>query len=176
MHHLDEVTDQIIGAAIKVHKAFGPGLLESVYNAALGVELVAMGLDVDIGKPVSLDYEGLHLKRAYVVDLLVNKCVVVELKCVQKLTAVDVAQLLTYLKLLDVRVGLLINFNVTLLKHGIRRVVNRHVDEQGNKLPLTGGSESVEEVKKRIDEKEEPDSPLRSRRPPRLPPKDSGCR
>ena len=173
MHALDEVTDQIIGAAIKVHKAFGPGLLESVYNAALGVELVAMGLEVEIGKPVSLDYEGLHLKRAYVVDLLVNRCVVVELKCVQKLTAVDAAQLLTYLRLLDVRVGLLINFNVTLLKHGIRRVVNRHVDDQGNKLPVTGRTESVEEVKKRINDMEPSEDPLRSPRPPRLPPTDS---
>jgi GxxExxY protein len=172
-HPLDQITDQIIGAAIKVHKALGPGLLESVYSAALGVELVALGFDVEIGKPVSLEYEGLHMKRAYVVDLLVDKCVVVELKSVQKLTDVDLAQLLTYLKLLNLRLGLLINFNVSLLKHGIRRVVNRHVDDEGNLLPPSGRVETVNEVKERIDEKEPTRITPRPPRPRRLPPEDT---
>jgi GxxExxY protein len=148
---IDDITNQIIGAAIEVHKKFGPGLLESVYNAALGAELVARGLDVHIGKPISLDHEGLHIKRAYVIDILVNDCVIVEIKCVQKITEVDVAQVLTYLRLMDIRVGLLINFNVTLLKHGIRRVVNRHVDDAGKPLGVTSARESVDEVKERID-------------------------
>lgn len=148
--------DQIIGAAIRVHKKFGPGLLESVYNAALGQELVAMGFDVHIGKPISLDHEGLHISRAYVLDLLVNNCVIVELKCVTKITDLDVAQLLTYLRLTDLRVGLIINFNVTLLKHGIRRVVNRHVDENGKQLPVLGPREAIEEVKQAADAKPDP--------------------
>ena len=155
MHPIDVITSLIIAAAIRVHKKFGPGLLESVYNAALGAELVAMGLDVHIGKPIALDHEGLHINRAYVLDLLVDNRVIVEIKCVSKITDIDVAQLLTYLRLMDLRVGLLINFNVTLLKHGIRRVVNRHVDENGNKLPVLGPSESVEEIQRTV-KKEDP--------------------
>jgi GxxExxY protein len=134
MHPVDRVTDQIIGAAIAVHKQHGPGLLESVYLACLGQELVERGLDVHISMPLSLDYKGLHLHRAYVLDLLVENCVIVEVKCVKKLTDLDVAQLLTYLRLTNLRVGLLINFNVTKLKDGLRRVVNRHVDDNGNLL------------------------------------------
>ena len=168
MHPIDEITDQVIAAAIEVHKKFGPGLLESVYTNALGAELVARGLDVHISKPVSLEHEGLHTHRAFVIDLLVEERVVVEVKSVQKLTEIDFAQTLTYLRLMDLRVGLLINFNVTLLKHGIRRVVNRHVDEQGNKLRVSTGRESVVEVKEKIDGDqkniEEPSRPLRPTR------------
>ncbi len=156
MHPIDQITDQIIAAAIAVHKKFGPGLLESVYTNALGAELVARGLDVHISKPVSLEHEGLHTHRAFVIDLLVNEKVIVEVKSVQKLTEIDFAQTLTYLRLMDIRVGLLINFNVTLLKHGIRRVVNRHVDDEGKRLPVSAGSETVEEVKDRIDRTSKP--------------------
>ena len=151
MHPLDHITDQIIAASIEVHKKFGPGLLESVYTNALGADLVARDFDVHISKPVSLDHEGLHVHRAFVIDLLVDEKVIVEIKSVKKLTDSDFAQILTYLRLMDLRVGLLINFNVPLLKHGIRRVVNRHVDEDGNKLPVTR-PERVDDVKKRIDD------------------------
>jgi GxxExxY protein len=150
-HPIDAVTDQIIRGAITVHKKYGPGLLESVYNVALGLELVAMGLEVEIGKPLSLEHQGVEFNRAYVVDLLVNETVIVELKCVKRITEVDVAQLLTYLRLMNLRVGLILNFNVTKLVHGIRRVVNRHVDEDGNLLAVTGREESVEDVKKAAD-------------------------
>ena len=168
MHPLDQITDQIISAAIEIHKKFGPGLLESVYTNALGAELVARGFDVHISKPVSLDHEGLHVHRAFVIDLLVDDKVIVEIKSVKKLTDIDFAQTLTYLRLLDIRVGLLINFNVSLLKHGIRRVVNRHVDENGNKLPLTR-PEQVNELKEKIDEilPRPAQRPLRPPRPPR---------
>ena len=142
----------IIGAAIRVHKKFGPGLLESVYNAALGAELVAIGLDVHIGKPIALDHEGLHINRAYVLDLLVDNRVIVEIKSVSKITEIDVAQVLTYLRLMDLRVGLLINFNVTLLKHGIRRVVNNHVDENGNLIAGRRAPETIAEIKRKFDE------------------------
>jgi GxxExxY protein len=135
MHPIDHITDLIIGSAIEVHRRHGPGLLESVYLACLGQELVEKDLDVHINMPLSLDYKGLHLHRAYVLDLLVENSVIVEIKCVRKLTDLDVAQLLTYLRLTNLRVGLLINFNVTKLKHGLRRVVNRHVDDNGRLLP-----------------------------------------
>lgn len=167
MHAIDEITDQIISAAIAIHKKFGPGLLESVYTNALGAELVAKGLDVHISKPVSLEHEGLRTDRAFVIDLLVNETVIVEVKSVQKLTDIDLAQTLTYLRLMDLRVGLLINFNVTLLKHGIRRVVNRHVDEHGKKLCVSRGRESVGEVKKKIEGDQQ--NPNQIPRPPRSP-------
>ena len=123
-----------------------------MYTAALGAELIARGFDVHISKPISLDHEGLHIDRAFVIDLLVDERVIVEVKSVKKLTDLDFAQLLTYLRLMDLRVGLLINFNVPLLKHGIRRVVNRHVDEDGNKLPVLGRRETVDDVKEKIDD------------------------
>lgn len=147
MHPIDRVSRQIIGAAINVHRERGPGLLESVYVACLGQELVEMDLDVHIGMPLSLDHKGLHIHRAYVLDLLVENCVIVEVKCVRKISDLHVAQLLTYLRLTGIRVGLILNFNVIKLKHGIRRVVNRHVDEDGNPLQIaTAGSDSPEDV------------------------------
>jgi iron complex transport system substrate-binding protein len=167
MHPVDEVTAQIISGAIAVHKRFGPGLLESVYTNALGAELV---FDVHISKPVSLDHEGLHVHRAFVIDLLVDEKVIVEVKSVQKLTEIDFAQTLTYLRLMDIRVGLLINFNVPLLKHGLRRVVNRHVDDDGNKLHISHRPPAVEEVEEKIDSGENPDSDEEpTRKPPRPP-------
>jgi len=167
MHPIDKITEQIIAAAIEVHRKFGAGLLESVYTNALGAELVARGLDVHISKPVSLEHEGLHTHRAFVIDLLVNETVIVEVKSVQKLTEIDFAQTLTYLRLMDLRVGLLINFNVPLLKNGIRRVVNRHVDHDGNKLQVSSGREPVDEIKERVDR----DQPTTGEtpRPPRPP-------
>ena len=167
MHPIDDITDQIIAAAITVHQKFGPGLLESVYTNALGAELVARGLDVHISKPVSLEHEGLHTHRAFVIDLLVNEKVVVEVKSVQKLTEIDFAQTLTYLRLMDLRVGLLINFNVPLLKLGIRRVVNRHVDEDGNTLRVSTDREALDEIKESIDREET--NPKKPPRPPRAP-------
>jgi GxxExxY protein len=134
MHPIDRITDLVIAAAIEIHKEFGPGLLESVYTPCLGHALVGKGLEVAIGKPLSLEHEGLRINRAYVLDLLIEDCLIVEVKCVRKITDLDVAQLLTYLRLTEIRVGLILNFNVTLMKHGIRRVVNHHVDEAGNRL------------------------------------------
>ncbi|MEX2662555.1 MAG: GxxExxY protein [Vicinamibacterales bacterium] len=134
MTKADSVSNQIIGAAIRVHKKFGPGLLESVYAPCLGQELLELGLDVEIGTPLSLEHNGLCVKRAYVLDLRVENCVIVEVKCVRKIEDIHIAQLLTYLRLTGMALGLLINFNVTVLKSGIRRVVNNHVDDQGNRL------------------------------------------
>lgn len=174
---IDDLTGAIIGAAIRVHTKYGPGLLESVYNAALGQELVLLGHDVHIGKPISLDHEGLHINRAYVLDLLVDDRVIVELKCVRKITDVDVAQLLTYLRLMNIRVGLIINFNVVKRKHGIRRVVNRHVDDGGRRLSISSPAGTAQEIKETLDA--EPDDIKASREglcasrrtePPRPPP------
>src|SRR5687767_660299 len=99
-HPIDKITEAIIGAAIRVHQKYGPGLLESVYSLALGLELVALDYEVEVGKPLPLEHQGITIKRAFVVDILVNNCVVVELKAVKALTDTDKAQLLTYLRLM----------------------------------------------------------------------------
>ena len=134
MTRVDKVSNQIIGAAIAVHRKFGPGLLEGVYTACLGQELLESGLEVDVGLPIGLEHRNLQLKRAYVLDLRVEGCVIVEVKCVGKIADIHVAQLLTYLRLTRLPLGLIINFKVILLKNGIRRVVNNHSDDAGNLL------------------------------------------
>ena len=119
----DVLTEQILGAAIEVHRALGPGLLESAYEQCLCHELNLRGLGFarQVGIPVS--YKGVKLDCGYCADLIVASEVVLELKAVERLSAVHEAQLLTYLKLTGLRKGLLINFNVSLLRDGIRRRV-----------------------------------------------------
>jgi GxxExxY protein len=121
---LNRITGQIIGAAIEVHRALGPGLLESAYEACLAFELVEHGLQVERQKPLPLVYKQVELDCGYRLDLFVEDSVIVEIKAVDQLAPIHQAQLLSYLKLADCKVGLLINFNVKLLKNGIRRVVS----------------------------------------------------
>lgn len=121
---LNRITERIIGAAIKVHKALGPGLLESAYEACLAFELADCGLMVERQKPLPLIYREVNLDCGYRLDILVEDSVIVELKAVDHILPIHQAQLLSYLKLSGHRLGLLINFNVTLLKDGITRVVN----------------------------------------------------
>jgi len=120
---LNTLTQQIIGAAIEVHKHFGPGLLESAYERCLAYELGCLGLQVEEQKPLPLVYKEITIEQGYRLDLLVEGQVVVELKTVEQLTDVHEAQVLTYLKLSNCKVGLLINFNVKVLRYGIRRFV-----------------------------------------------------
>lgn len=117
----DAVARQIVDAGLKVHRALGPGLLESVYEACLVHELVLRGLTVRRQVPQPLEYEGLRLDAGYRLDLLVEDLVIVEVKAVEALSRLHEAQLITYLKLSGLRVGLLINFNVVLFKDGVRR-------------------------------------------------------
>jgi GxxExxY protein len=122
---LNAITEQIIGAAIEVHRALGPGLLESAYVACLTFELVRRGLRVECEKALPLDYQGVRLTCSYRMDIVVNEAVVVEVKSVDRLERVHGAQMLSYLRLSERKVGLLINFNVKLLvKDGIKRFVN----------------------------------------------------
>lgn len=127
MKTLDETTEKIIGSAIKLHQTLGPGLLESVYEMILARDLERSGLKVERQKPVSFEYDGLWFDDAFRVDLLIEGTVVVELKSVEKLAPVHSKQLLTYLRLLDLPVGLLLNFGAANLKDGLHRVVN-HLD------------------------------------------------
>ena len=120
---VNQITDAIIGSAIEVHRALGPGLLESIYEECLCQELDVRRIPFERQRPLPVEYKGLHLDCGYRLDLLVASTVVVEVKAVESLLPIHEAQLLTYLKLGGWNVGLLINFNVPILKQGIRRRV-----------------------------------------------------
>ena len=125
---LNHITEMIIGAAIEVHRALGPGLLESAYETCLAFELAQRSLKVEQQKPLPVVYKEVKLDCGYRLDLLVEKAVIVEVKSVDHLAPIHQAQLLSYLKLFGCKVGLLINFNVKMLKNGIIRVVNEFPD------------------------------------------------
>ena len=124
MDELNKITEAIIGAAIEVHRALGPGLLESAYAACLAYELRERGYKVLQEVPLPLVYKEIKLDCGYRLDLLVNDAVIVEVKSVESLAPVHEAQLLSYLKLVDCKIGLLINFNVKMLKYGVKRLAN----------------------------------------------------
>jgi GxxExxY protein len=120
----NDLTEKIIGCSIKVHKTLGPGLLESAYQVCLYYELVKSGLNVEKEKPLPLVYEEVKLDCGYRMDLVIENRIIVEVKSVDTLNDIHLAQVLTYLKLTKNRFGLLINFNVLKLKDGVKRVVN----------------------------------------------------
>jgi GxxExxY protein len=124
-----DLTPEIISAAIKIHRRLGPGLLESAYEACIAHELQLAGMRVERQKPVPLFYDTVKLECGFRADLVVEGRVVVELKCKEALHPVDEAQLLSHLRLLNIPVGLLINFHVVLLKDGIRRMVNNYRED-----------------------------------------------
>ena len=121
----NQIAAAIVDAALKIHKTLGPGLLESVYQAVLDYELQKRGLRVAQQVGLPLRYEGMKLELGFRVDLIVDEKVIIEIKSVEALAPVHKRQLLTYLKLTDLRLGLLMNFNVELMKNGIHRVVNK---------------------------------------------------
>ena|SRR5690554_1723260 len=119
------IAKEVVDSALKVHRMLGPGLLESSYEACLAYELKKRGFRVESQKPLPLTYEEIKLEAGYRVDLLIENKFIIEIKSVEALNDVHLAQLLTYLKLNNSKLGLLINFNVSLLKNGIRRVINK---------------------------------------------------
>jgi len=119
----DELSGEVIGCAIEVHKRLGPGLLESAYERCLSYELTAAGLRHETQKELPINYKGLKLDNGYRIDMLVENSVIVELKNVEKVLPVHEAQILTYMRLAGIKTGLLINFNVKKVKDGIRRFV-----------------------------------------------------
>ena len=123
MMNREEVFKKVLDAAFRVHSELGPGLLESTYEECLYYELKLAGLQVEKQKALPVVYKEVKLDAGYRIDLLVEKCVIVELKSVEALTDVHFAQILTYLKLSNCKLGLLVNFNVRHLKNGIKRVI-----------------------------------------------------
>ena len=121
---IEEIARQIVDAAIKVHRALGPGLLESAYQKCLAYELRKRGLRVECEVLQPVIYEDVRIDAGYRIDMLVEDCVIIENKTVEKLLPIHQAQLLTYLKLRDCRLGFLLNWNVPLMKQGIKRMVN----------------------------------------------------
>ena len=122
----ESIAKQIVDGAIKVHKALGPGLLESAYQVCFAYELRNRGLQVDCEVSQPVQYEAIQFEAGYRIDMLVDGLVIIENKCVQELLPVHQAQLLTYMKLADCRLGFLINWNVPLIKDGIKRMVNHY--------------------------------------------------
>src|SRR5271157_3200430 len=144
---LNEITGNIIGAAIQVHRTLGPGLLESAYEACLAFELGKRGLRVQQQKPVPLIYEEVKLDCGYRADLIVEGFVVVEVKSVEALAPIHEAQVMSYLRLSGCKLALLINFNVCVLKDGIRRFINgRHL-----RLKKKSNTEDIEQRTNRED-------------------------
>ena len=130
---LNQLSNIIIGAAIEVHRVFGPGLLESVYEECLKIELESRGLNVQSQVDLPLTYKGKKKEKDYRIDLLVNDEFIIELKAVESLKPLHEVQLVTYMKLANVHMGLLINFNVPVLKDGIKRKINGLIEYKGLK-------------------------------------------
>ena len=124
MKELDEITGTIVDAAVKIHMDLGPGILESVYEAVLARALEKRGLKVERQKVVRFEYDGMIFDEGFRADILVDDRVIIELKSVEKLAPVHGKQLLTYLRLMHLPVGLLINFGAVTLKEGLHRIVN----------------------------------------------------
>ena len=129
LKNLNELTDAIIGAAMEVHRVLGPGLLESTYEMCLCRELSLRGIPFERQAPIPVEYKGVKLDCGYRADLVVDGTILVEIKAIDSLLPIHEAQLLSYLKLGGWKIGLLINFNVELLKHGLRRRVLGLVEE-----------------------------------------------
>ncbi|WP_137898684.1 GxxExxY protein [Sphingomonas sp. 2SG] len=126
MRDIDAISGDVVDVALRLHRDLGPGLLESVYEAVLAARLNQMGYGVVRQQPVSIDFEGVHIDGAFKMDLLVDGRLIVEIKSVERLLPVHAKQLLTYLRLTNQPVGLLINFGGETLKEGVRRLVNNH--------------------------------------------------
>ncbi|MDX6445502.1 MAG: hypothetical protein QOH71_2576 [Blastocatellia bacterium] len=121
----NEISHLIVGSALKVHTALGPGLLESAYEACIQYELIKTGLRVEAQKPLPLVYESVKLECGYRIDLMVESKVIIEVKSVEAVAEIHFAQVLTYLRLSGLRLALLMNFNVLHMKDGIRRIANK---------------------------------------------------
>lgn len=133
--HENEISERIIGAAIEVHRYYGPGLVEQIYEEALSREFSLRKIRFERQKPVPIDYKGVQLGVPLRLDLIVEEKVIVDLKAKEAVLPLDRAKLLSYLRLMNLRLGLIINFHETVLKNGIHRVVNGLIDPRAQLPP-----------------------------------------
>ena len=126
------LSEQVIGVAIGIHREFGPGLLEKAYVLPLVWALESRGFRVEFERPLSIEYGGRVIDRAYIIDIVVTDKVLVEVKAVAAILPIHIAQVRTYLTLSNIRVGLIMNFNVAVLRHGIRRVLHPDISRSGD--------------------------------------------
>lgn len=129
---MNQLTEKIIGACIEIHKTLGPGLLESAYEECLCHELKSLGFGFERQKPLPVVYKEVRLDCGYRLDLVIEKKIILELKALESLLPIHEAQLLTYLKLTGITLGLLINFNVPVLTKGLKRIVNNYHDDSAS--------------------------------------------
>lgn len=141
---VEEVARIVVDCAYKVYATLGPGLLESVYEMVLARALVRAGLSVERQKPVGFQFDGLEFADAFRLDLFVDDCLIVEIKSVETLSKVHGKQLLTYLRLTDHRLGLLINFGASSFSEGVKRVVNGHTDFASSRLRVHNSAQMGE--------------------------------
>ncbi len=134
MVDIDRISGDVLHLALRVHRDLGPGLLESVYEMILAAKLTAMGYTVERQKPVDIEYEGLRFAAAFRIDLLVENALIVEIKSTERFSPAHAKQLLTYLRLTNQPVGLLINFGGATLKEGVKRIVNDYVPSASSRL------------------------------------------
>ena len=139
MRELDDITGAVIDASIGIHRALGPGLLESVYVVALASALERRGLEVARLRPIGFTYDGVRFEHAFRADLLVAESIIVEAKSIERLARVHPKQLLTYLRLTNLSVGLLLNFGAPTMKEGIKRVVNDLAPSASPRLRVNHG-------------------------------------
>ena len=125
------LSEQVIGVAIEIHREFGPGLLEKAYLLPLVWALEKRGFSVEFERPLSIEYDGRVIDRAYIIDIVVNNKLLIEVKSVAEILPIHIAQVRTYLTLSGLRVGLIMNFNVAVLRHGIKRVLHPNVSRTG---------------------------------------------
>lgn len=125
MDELEKLTHVVIGSALRIHTKLGPGLFESVYHSVMNRDLITQGLFVESKKSIGFEFEGHWFENAFIPDLIVERCLVVEIKSQPQLNPVDQKQVHTYLRILDYRAGLLINFGADHLRDGIKRIVNK---------------------------------------------------
>lgn len=144
-----DLTGNIIGAAIAVHRALGPGLLESTYEMCMAIEMELRGLSCERQKAIPLLYRGIAIESAYRADFLVEGRVIVELKAIERLDDIHTAQVLTYLRLSGCKVGLLINFNVPYLRDGLKRIVLNYSDPSPRPQRLSGENNPLPDRRRR---------------------------
>jgi iron complex transport system substrate-binding protein len=142
---VDAISREVIGVAVSVHQTLGPGLLESVYETVLAAKLAGMGYKVDRQKPIDIVYEDFRFEAAFRIDLMVEDCLIIEVKSVEQLNKAHAKQLLTYLRLTGKPVGLLLNFSHETMKEGIRRLVNNH-DPSAPFAPLRDQNRRIGDV------------------------------